>query len=496
MLDFFLDNILIMWVIYAILFFVMGSAIILRRNKKSELRLAGSLWLLAGYALTHGVNELIIIVIKVKDAQLSPAAMNSLQVAELGFKAVSFMFILWLGIFLISDYFQRFEPLKAVGVCLTAVWMVAAVYLLGFGVNETSRQILESLSRYMFAFPGFLLSGIGLLLQIREIEVFGIPSLVKNIKGLAVTFFAAAFFTGLIVNYPVIWPATILHRSAFHEFVGVPVIFFRSWILVFITYFVIRVVDVFEVEREYRLEEMFRNQVLAEERERIARELHDGIIQSIYGVGLKLEQAIILADKRLDEAKSQVKLGKEELNQAIHDIRDYIQELQPADFSYVSLLEGIIQLVKSFRKKSVMQVELVTDGTQAEELNVIQINNVLQALRELLTNVLKHSRATRVQVHVVFGKNEVRIRVSDNGVGFEPASIELKSGSVEHHGLKNVFFRVGMLQGTVVFHATPGKGAHFEITVPYQKIYCSGGMYIEDPKYFSPESAQQAGGGI
>jgi signal transduction histidine kinase len=279
------------------------------------------------------------------------------------------------------------------------------------------------------------------------------------------------------------------------EFTGIPLIFFRSGMLICITYFVIRIVDVFEIEREYRLEEALRQQVLLDERERIARELHDGIIQSIYGVGLRLEQALILADKRPCDAKGQLTSAKDDLNHVILDIRDYIQELQPADYSCGSLLEGVSQLVRDFRDNVVMQVLLVVHGQQTAELNVIQVNNILQALRELLTNAAKHSRATNLYITVNFKPEGAQIRVNDDGIGFEPTSLQIEQRGGEKQGLKNVFYRVGMLQGTVVYNTAPGQGTRFEITVPYKKLNYISGVFIDDPDYFQ-EQLNKAEGGI
>jgi signal transduction histidine kinase len=421
---------------------------------------------------------------RVKEAQLTPSMLFAMRSTELMFKALSFMFIFWLGIRLITDYYEKFSFLKVVGAVISLTWIGMAVYTLGFSENQLYLAVADNLSRYLFAFPGFLLAAIGLWAQIRDVEVFKIPSLVNNLKGLAITFFVGAFIVGMVANEPVLWPAQILNRRTFLDALGVPVIFFRSWVLVFITFFVLRTVDIFEIEREYRLEDALRKQVLLNERERFARELHDGIIQSIYGVGLKLEQASILAEKRQDESKKQIVLAKSDLNQVIQDIRDYIQELQPEDFSCVSLREGISQLVREFRENMVIQPGLSFEGQQCGELNIMQINNVLQVLRELLTNVAKHSRAAEVQVKVIFKDQDIVIRVGDNGIGFDSESLRTENRGGEKQGLKNIFYRVGMLQGTVIFNTAPGQGTRYEITLPYKKLSYVGGVFVDDSDYF------------
>ncbi|MBS4023111.1 MAG: sensor histidine kinase [Dethiobacter sp.] len=488
MSDFYRDNRLIMLVIYSIMFFLMAFAILLKCNRKSGLKMARSLWLLAGYGITHGLNEIVVIAVHVKESQMSDSVLFALHTLELALKALSFIFIFWLGIYLVLGYYKKYDFLKIIGAAMSIGWFGLVVYALMFHGEPLYLALADNLSRYMFAAPGFLLSGVGLWLHVREVEAFRIPYLVRNLKALALTFFIAVFAVGLVANEPVLWPATVLNRHTFLETVGIPVIFFRSLFLLFTTYFVIRIVDVFEVEREFRLEEALRRQVLSHERERIARELHDGIIQSIYGVGLKLEQATILAEKRLKEARTQINSAKDDLNSVIRDIRDYIEELKPVDLSPVSLREGIIHMVGEFRERAIMQVELVFEGQQGSELNIIQINNIIHALQELLTNAVKHSRAENVVVNVKFNPEEIIIRVDDDGEGFDPDTLKAEAPGGEKQGLRNVFNRVSMLQGTVAFYTSPGRGAHFEICLPYRKLGLSGGFFINDPEYFKRQA--------
>lgn len=481
---FFIENMMMLRVIYAILFFLLSLAVKLKVYRKSELRLAKYLWLLAGYSLAQGFNELLDILLRFKGDQFSAQMIYSVQTAQLLLKVSSYFFIFWLSIRLLSDAHARYPFLKVIGVVLVACWSVLAITFLWHRPGYWSLAMVENLSRYFIAFPGFALAGIGSLKQIKEVAAFNIPSLTTSLKGLAATFWGAAFIVGLIASEPVFWPATVLNRQTFMEFTGIPAIFLRSLMLVSLTYFVIRIVEIFEVERELRLQEALRQQVLFDERDRIGRELHDGIIQSIYGVGLKLDQALILYGKRPEDAKKQLGFAKEDLNGVITDIRDYIQGLQPSEYGCASLLEGVSQLIYDFRSKSVMQIDLVVAGQQSNEFNIIQINNVLQVLRELLINAVKHSRAFKVTVSLQFTPQDVQIRVSDDGIGFNAPQLAPVKSSSEKQGLKNVFYRIGMLQGIVVIHTAPGHGTQLEITIPYKKLNYASNVFIEDPNYF------------
>ena len=319
---FFENNILIMRVLYALLFFLYAFAIVLKQNRRSELKLARSFWLLSFYGFFLGINELITIVVFARGAEFSQETLQLLRITELFLRSFAFMVMLWLGIRLVSDIYPRMRYLSWVGLTMILLWLPGAVYALSLNHDQLFLGIMDNLSRYLFVLPGLFLTGAGLLLHEKEIEKFRIPSLIWHVRGLAYTFFAGVFLIGMIASHPVLWPAVLLNRHTFEQFTGIPLIFFRSIYLICVAYFVVKIVNVFEVEREHRLEDALKRQVLAEERDRIARELHDGIIQSIYGVGLKLKQHGILCEKKPEVANMQIEMIKNDLDNIIHDLRE------------------------------------------------------------------------------------------------------------------------------------------------------------------------------
>ncbi|MDW7652389.1 MAG: sensor histidine kinase [Bacillota bacterium] len=482
--NFFAENMLIMHVIYALLFFLYSFAIVLKLNRRSELNLARSFWLLSVYGFLFGVNQLLTITLYTKGAELSEYTQYVLWNLDLFLRAFAFMVILWLGIRLVAGVVDRARPLYWAGLAVSLVWLLMALYSLGFLNYSSYLGVMDNLSRYMFSIPGLLLTGYGLLLHTSEIEKFRIPSLVKHVKGLAYTFFAGVFFIGMIATHPVLWPAVILNQNTFTMVTGIPVVFFRSVYLVIVTYFVVKIVNVFEVEREFRLEEALRRQVLAEERDRIARELHDGIIQSIYGVGLKLKQHGILIKKKPEEANRQMDMAKSDLDNIIQDLRDYIEELHLDDYSSVSLKEAMADLVERFRAYAVMKVDYSVSGRQTGELNIVQVNHIVQIVRELLANAAKHSRASLVRLRLTFMENSLAIHFSDDGVGFDPEKLDLVKHAAQRKGLENIFNRVTMLQGSIVFHSAPNQGTYFELKFPYSKLNYLRTAFIKDVDYF------------
>ena len=124
--QFFIENMMIMRVIYAILFFLLSLAAKLKVCKKSELRLAKSLWLLAGYGFVQGFNELFDILLRFKGNQFTAEMTYSVQTVQLLLRVSSYFFILWLSIRLISEFNARYQFLKMIGVILVVCWPVLA----------------------------------------------------------------------------------------------------------------------------------------------------------------------------------------------------------------------------------------------------------------------------------------------------------------------------------------------------------------------------------
>ena len=491
---FFAENLVLLRIIYTNLFFFMGFAIFMKLNRGSELKIAKWLWLLALYAISFGLYILVLIILQLREPYLAEQTLFALRSLSLGLIAFAFMMIFWLGIRLVLEIY----PIKALywgGLSMSVAWTLSAIIFLLFNKEGLYIALMDNLSRYVFALPGMFLSGYGLMLHVKEVERYKVPALVKNIKGLAYMFFVGVFLVGMIANQPVLWPARILNVETFFNAVGLPIIFFRSIHLVFMTYFVTKIVSVFELEREHRLEEALRRQVLAEERDRIARELHDGIIQSIYGVGLKLQQFSILREKKIAEADKQMEMAKKELNQIIQDIRAYIEELQFDEYKCVSLKEAMTQMVSEFRENAMMDVEFSVQGKQGGVLNVLQVNHILQIMRELLSNAAKHSRASKVRIKVIFGEQELIVHLSDDGIGFEPDKVKNMEHPGGKRGLENIFHRVMILQGKSMFYSAPRQGTHFEFTFPYSKVSYLQSVFVEDPKYFEADVLGQQKGG-
>ena len=177
-----------------------------------------------------------------------------------------------------------------------------------------------------------------------------------------------------------------------------------------------------------------RSQIITEERERIGMDLHDGIIQSLYGIGLSLENARLGLINKRGDAIGEIEKSQKALEDAIADIRAYILDLRPRQLRHSNLLEGMRSLIREFRANTMIEVDLTGSAQDVDGLAKPQLDALYHIFQESLSNTAKHAKATRVSVRLWRLDERVFLRVKDDGVGFE----ESKSNRRIGHGLTNM----------------------------------------------------------
>jgi nitrate/nitrite-specific signal transduction histidine kinase len=227
-----------------------------------------------------------------------------------------------------------------------------------------------------------------------------------------------------------------------------------------------RLVEVFALHagiaiENARLHEQVQRLAIVEERERIGRDLHDGIIQSIYAVGLSLEDVPDLMEDEPEVAKARVERAIDSLDQSIRDIRNFIFGLRPELLEQAGLVGGLAALADEFRVNSMVDIDIDTSAVEDLGLPVDVIGQLLSIAREALSNIARHSRATRGSVHVESRGGHVRMVVSDNGVGFDTG----RARSAGHQGLVNMRARVASIGGSLEVDSGRGRGTRIIVEV-------------------------------
>ena len=211
-----------------------------------------------------------------------------------------------------------------------------------------------------------------------------------------------------------------------------------------------------------RLHENTHRLAVLEERERIGMDLHDGVIQSIYGVGLALDNARALLREDPDSAETNLKKAMEDLNRTIRDIRNYILDLRPRQLRGESLIEGLNRLVSEFRQNTRVEISLAGPKDHLVDLPQINAMALFHICQESLANIAKHANAKKVTIDLWTTSDRALLEVHDDGNGFD---LEKASKTVGH-GLANMQTRANNVGGDVDIISAPGEGTTILAWVP------------------------------
>ena len=211
-----------------------------------------------------------------------------------------------------------------------------------------------------------------------------------------------------------------------------------------------------------RLHQEVQKLAIVDERLRISRDLHDGIIQSIYAVSLSLEDVPELIDEDASEAGARVDRAIDRLHTTISDIRTFIVGLGPEDDA--GLRGALESLARELLTAS--DVELTIDLSGAAELDGRLSpeagHELSQIAREALSNVARHSGASHASLSLQVEGDAAILEVKDDGRGFNPGK-RLGSG---HFGLANLRDRSAAVAGTLAIESKPGKGTRIIVSLP------------------------------
>ena len=211
-----------------------------------------------------------------------------------------------------------------------------------------------------------------------------------------------------------------------------------------------------------QLHSNLRRVTILEERERIGMDLHDGIIQSIYGVGLALENARQALREDPESADSRLQKAMDDLNRTIRDIRNYILDLRPRHLRGESLIEGLGRLVSEFRQNTKIEVSLAGPKEPLVDLRPVNAMALFHICQEAMANIAKHANASKVTIDLWSTSGRALLEIHDNGDGFE---LE-KANKTVGHGLANMQTRVANVGGDLDIITAPGEGTTILAWVP------------------------------
>jgi len=209
-----------------------------------------------------------------------------------------------------------------------------------------------------------------------------------------------------------------------------------------------------------RLYERSRELSIVEERNRLARDLHDSLVQKLFGVVLVAQSASTLLERSPGEARAQVDRLAELTREAIAELRALVFQLRPAAIETEGLAAALAKHVEVLRRVHRTEVRMEATGTPRVRPGVDE--EAFRIAQESLQNALRHAGAGRLSVRLEESDDQLLLTVADDGVGFDPADPELRARRL---GLTSMEERARALGGQLEISSAPGAGTTVSLEV-------------------------------
>lgn len=208
-----------------------------------------------------------------------------------------------------------------------------------------------------------------------------------------------------------------------------------------------------------QLAEQARITAIVEERQRLARELHDAVSQRLFAISMTATAVGRKMEKDFERAQRQVALIEEMASVAQSEMRALLLHLRPVYLEGKQLEQGLRDLVMELKTKVPMEIVLEMD----EDIHLVKgiENHLFRIVQEAMSNTLRHAKAEKMEIRLQRRMDAVRVLIRDDGQGFD-----LDEQKQASYGLANMRERVTEIGGAIQFVTAPGKGTRIEITIP------------------------------
>ena len=221
--------------------------------------------------------------------------------------------------------------------------------------------------------------------------------------------------------------------------------------------------------KETRLKKLLNSVVNAqeEERHRISRELHDEMGQNLTSLLIGLR--ILENSESCTEKESIISGMSRTVTGMITSIHDLALELRPTALDDLGLISALTQYIKECPDRIGIEVDHQVVGESSRHLSHEAEITLYRIVQESLTNVARHSKASKANVILNQGEKSFMVIIEDNGIGFDPRIINRDQTRVKHIGLYGMEERTALVGGTFIVESTPGVGTSIFVEIPWER---------------------------
>jgi signal transduction histidine kinase len=400
--------------------------------------------------------------------------------------AISFLFLILFGAMLIAGPDRKRLSWQMLGTIIL-IWAAGLIWIFLAEPLDGRLVAMDVYTRYSLAIPGAALTAWGLILQRQKFLQAGMKGFSRDMISGAIAFGLYGCIGQLFVSPSNVFPSEILNSKVFMNVTGFPIQFFRSIMACIAAVAIISSLRAFEEETRRQIEalssaqlaerkrleelraELMRRTVHAQEleRQRIARELHDELGQTLTGLGMGLHAIADNAVSKPEKVSGQARQLQGVVDSALSNLQDLVRGLRPPQLDDFGLAAALRAYSAEVKERIGLTVTVSSVGREAA-LSVDVRTVLFRIVQESITNVIRHAKTDSAEVSVSFEVENVHICVRDKGCGFNVDNTLRKPG-YPCWGLLGMIERVALVGGECHFVSEPGKGTLVDVIVPLKE---------------------------
>ncbi|MCB9451092.1 MAG: sensor histidine kinase [Anaerolineaceae bacterium] len=500
------DITIAIYFLYGLALYSMGLALLVESGRASELGFARSMRLLAGFGLLNGIHEWLDMFefgFEAYAGLIFPLWLRWLRLAIL---VTSFLALLAFGEHLFTRETYQRETSWRLSIGAT-IWFMLSALIIRFVYPIDEAQWLTAsdvLARYILGIPSGLMACWALW---RERAIFRERGMGRFDFALTISAISLALYGvvgQIFTGSSVIFPSYIINGDLFMQTLGFPVQLFRAVMATIVAVAMITILRALEVENQQRLDAVESSKLETErlshielerlnaelqtandetarllrevqrrdavrgellqritaaqesERQRIARELHDGTGQALTGVALGLRGLAAQVKDNPEHVAKRLSVLESMATTSLGELRLLINDLRPPQLDDMGLAAALRWMVNRFKDQGRPEITLEIHGTPRPLPSDVE-TTLFRIAQEGLTNTAKHANADHVIVALDFS-DKIILMVRDDGVGFNAAPGLENAGARTAWGLAGIQERANLINAQAEIHSEPGEG--------------------------------------